>query len=645
MGEKIKVEIIISSDIGYNSTMTPDDTRPDPDALLSRLSPKEEGPKRGRLRIFFGSSAGVGKTYAMLEAAHEHRKQKEDVLVGIIETHGRPETADLLNDLTVLPPLKIKYRGLTLEEFDLDGALGRKPDLLLVDELAHTNAPGARHPKRWNDVVELLEAGINVYTTLNVQHVESLSDIVAESTGVWVKETIPDKIFDMADDVVLVDIDEDDLIQRLHEGKVYLAPGAMARAAENFFKKSNLGALREIALRRTADRVDALRELDDTKETNAVSEKILVCIGADEMAPILARHAKRMATGLKAPWEAIHIHKPQLDNPTTTENEFLSKTERMIERMGGKMTVLSAHDVVGEIISYARENRFTKIIVGKDSRKNLRGFLSTFFIHRILQRSGTIDVYIVTSEKTKRIKQQKHNKKTTSFLHIIAALLLGAALTIPSFTAHGIFTPLDQGLIYLIGVVIVADHFGFLPSLLYSLLTAIAFHFFMLHPHYQDALGNKSSALSLFLLLMTSYIIATQTARLHAQTLSSRFREKQTRDLLSLTRALTSVHSRFSLAKLVAAHIEHTLGGECTVWMVNHENHLAIVLGDLPQATYYKDFGALLWCLEHNQVAGFGSETLPSASGFYLPLATDQGVIGVLGYLPRDPETSISRAG
>lgn len=623
-----------------------DNNRADPDLILAHLVKTEEQDQRGRLKIFFGSSAGVGKTYTMLEVAHEHSTQNLDVLVGIVETHKRPETEKMLEGLSVLPPYEINYRGLTLQELDLDAALKCKPDILLVDELAHSNAPGTRHPKRWNDVIELLDAGIDVYTTLNVQHIESLSDLIASSTGVWVKETIPDTVFDLADDVVLVDIDEDDLIQRLHEGKVYLAPGAMTRAAENFFKKSNLGALREIALRRTADRVDALRTTENQQDPKStVSDKILVCIAADTMAHTLARTGKRLATSLKAPWEALHIERPQLTSTESRNNKFIAQTERTIERMGGKMTTIAAHDIVDEIINYAKINGFTKIIIGKDPRNNLRSFLSMFIVNRLIRRSGGIDVYVVTASNDPLPDEQEKKICWGCWKKHLLTLLISAVLTLPSLITTNIFNPTDQALIYLIGIVIVADKLGFLSSLFYMLIAACSFHFFILEPHYSYLLHDKSYLISFFLMLMTSYIIATQAARLRAQTMVARQQSKQSQDLLSLTRALTSTHGRFALAKTVEEHIKSSLGGDSTIWMINSEGHPSVILGDIPQATYYKDFGALVWCLENNQMAGHDTETLPSAYGTYLPLTTDQGVIGVIGYLPVDVNAPVSRSG
>ena len=625
--------------------MTEDD-RPDPDLILSRLTQEKEKAHKGRLKIFFGSSAGVGKTYAMLKAARERSEQGDEVLVGIVETHKRPETEMLLEGLRILQPLEISYRGLTLKELALNAVLTRKPDILLVDELAHTNAPGTRHPKRWNDVIEILDAGIDVYTTLNVQHIESLSDLVASTTGVWVKETVPDTVFDLADDVVLVDIDEDDLIQRLHEGKVYVGPSAVARAADNFFKKSNLSALREIALRRTADRVDALRKTDEKEsEIPALAEKILVCFAIDTMAAQLIRTTKRLATALKAPWEAVHVQQPSLLDSSASDNaRFLGTIERMIERMGGRVSLLRGNNVVDEIVSYANEKKFTKIVIGKDSRKTLKNFFSNFFINRLIHQSGSINVYVVTGENTRTLIENKKTSFLSGFkpLNYILTLIIVGVFTIPSIMAPNLLTPTDQALLYLIGIVLVAERIGFNASLFYAFLAACAFHIFIFEPHHRFSLDDRAYLLTFLIMLATSYVIATQATRLRAQAFFSRTKEKQAQALLALTRRLTSTNGRFPVAELVANYIKENSGGDVTVWMLNADNHPAVVLGDLPQDTYYKDFGALEWCFENNQMAGRSTSTLPSAKGTYLSLSTENESIGVLGFYPADGNETLS---
>ena len=387
-----------------------DESRPDPDEILSRIAAEESEAQqkstRGKLKIFFGACAGVGKTYAMLSAGKEAVGEGVDAVIGLVETHGREDTKKLVEGLPILPHREVQYRGTLIKEFDLDAALARKPQLILLDELAHTNAPGSRHPKRWQDIEELLDAGINVYTTINVQHLESLNDVVARITGVWVKETVPDEVFDKADEISLVDIPSEELLKRLKEGKVYIAPEAKKRAAQNFFKKSNLIALRELALRRTAERVDAL--MDDYKTTGggtqswSGADRILVCIGPDALSAKLVRVAKRMAGGLKSLWTVLYIENERHYRLSREGQEAVERTLRLAERMGGKTEIVQGQKAPDDILAYARANGITKVIVGKSPRPRWREILSGTLADQLIRGSGDIDVYIVAGDAEDR---------------------------------------------------------------------------------------------------------------------------------------------------------------------------------------------------------------------------------------------------
>lgn len=614
--------------------------RPDPDQLLSRVKAEEQKARRGRLKIFFGSSAGVGKTYAMLSAAHEQMEQDRSVLAGIVETHSRPETEKLLEGMPILQPLEIPYRSMTLKELDLDAALTRHPDIVLVDELAHTNAPGCRHPKRWNDVVELLDSGIDVYTTLNVQHIESLSDLIAGTTGVWMKETIPDSIFDMAEDVVLVDIDEDDLIKRLNEGKVYVAPGAKARAAENFFKKSNLSALREIALRRTAERVDAEREATDSSSSRLpISEKILVCVGTDSLSARLVRSTKRMANALKAPWMALYVDHSPVERVSESDAQHLESLERMVDRMGGRMVTIQGTDVADEIVSYAHKNSFTKIVVGKDTRFSIKSFFNGLLVNRIISRSDHADVYVITGDDDKR----KSSSDQTPLIRLepltyFLSFLIVTAVTIPGHMMPELLTSTDQALLYLTGIILVAERLGLGPSLFYALLAACFFNIFIIAPNHSFSTEDKSYLITFAIMLLSGYIIATQASRLRAQAIRSRRREGEARALYVLSRMLSAARGRFPVSEVVADHVAQNYNVDVTVWMTNTEGLPSVILGNLPEETYYKDFGALQWCFDNVQNAGRGTSTLPSAAGFYLPLLSGGSTLGVIGVFPKDSQ-------
>lgn len=618
-----------------------DGNRPSPDELLNQIEIETQKAHRGRLKIFFGSSAGVGKTYSMLSAAQELHKQGVDIVVGILETHGRPNTEALVKGLPTLEPLMIRYRGLVVREFNLQKALETKPHTILIDELAHTNAPGLAHPKRWNDVLELLEAGINVFTTLNVQHIESLSDLVAGTTGVWVKETVPDSVFDMADDIVLVDIDTDDLIKRLHEGNVYIAPDANKRAADNFFRKDNLNALREIALRRTAERVDAERGiLHETTGRLPVSERLLVCIAADPGAAKLIRSTKRIATALKAPWTALYVEKGDPRSKSNIEKRrIIEMLERMVARLDGKMVTLHGDFVLDEIMSYAQKNNVTKILVGKEYKLSIRNYFKTWLVDRIIQKSRNIDVIVITEEATQQqaVPQQSSLADLKPFSYLLA-FLTAACMTMPGLFLPNILTGTDQALLYLSGIVMVAEMLGLGPALFYALMAALAFNMFFATNHSFHPVNDRAYLMTFIVMLVTGYAIATQSSRLKTQAIAARDKEEQTRALYDLSRKLASTRGRFPVAEVVSSYLIDHFDINVSIWMINAEGHPSVVLGNLPQDTYYKDFGALQWCYDNAKNAGLGTATLPNAAGIYIPLITSTGTIGVLACYPKQKE-------
>src|SRR4030066_705414 len=378
-----------------------EERRLSPEWLLEQVMKEEERGRKGKLKIFFGAAPGVGKTYAMLEAAHQKQAEGIDVIVGFAETHGRSETEALLEGLEILPRLSIEYRGATLSEFNLDEALLRKPVLILIDELAHTNAQGLRHKKRWQDVFELLDAGINVYSTLNVQHLESLNDVVAQMTGIVVRETLPDSVFDRADEIELIDLPPEELLQRLREGKVYVADLA-ERAKENFFRKGNLLALRELALRSTAERVDAqmqdYRRIKGVREVWPAAERIMVCVGANPRSVRLIRAAKRMAAGLRADWITVYVEAPTAVKPSESDLRQLSEHVRLAESLGAETVTLSGHKASEEILNYARARNVTKIVIGKPTHPRWKDKLFGSLLDDVVRGSGDIDVYVISGE-------------------------------------------------------------------------------------------------------------------------------------------------------------------------------------------------------------------------------------------------------
>src|SRR5262245_6827067 len=375
--------------------------RPDPDALLKRVQAEESRQLQGKLKIFFGANPGVGKTYAMLESAHELRRDGVDVVIGVVETHGRAETEILVEGLEVLPRRPVDYRGTVLQEFDLDAALARHPTTILIDELAHSNAPGLRHTKRWKDVQELLQAGINVYTTVNVQHLECLNDVVAQITGVRVRETVPDSVLERADDVELIDLPPDDLLQRLKDGKVYI-PEQIQHAIQHFFAKGNLIALRELALRRTAERVD--QQMEVYRRDHAVvrtwpaAETIMVCVNMKPRGPRLIRAARQMAADLHAKWIAVYVQIPRHLRLPQEERDRLSQTLRLAEQLGGETVTLTGENVAQELLNYARSRNATKIIVGKPVRSAWKEWIFGSVVSELVHQSGDIDIYVITGE-------------------------------------------------------------------------------------------------------------------------------------------------------------------------------------------------------------------------------------------------------
>ena len=621
--------------------MKPSDRRPDPDALLGLVQAEEEKSRRGHLKIFFGGCAGTGKTYAMLSAAQERLREGIDVIAGIVETHGRPETQKILQGIPILPLSDTTHKGVPMREFNLETAKTRKPAIILMDELAHTNAPGSLHAKRWQDVEDLLAAGIDVYTTLNVQHLESLSDLVAGVTGVRVKETVPDSIFDTADDIILVDITPDELLKRLREGKVYIADLAKARAAENFFKKNNIIALRELALRRTTERVDAQMADYNTREgirdVAAVADKVMVCIGSDPLSSKLVRTAKRMATSLKAPFIAAYVENSRHHVLSDAGKAAVESVMRMVDRMGGKTVVLQGENASEELIAYAQSNGVTKIILGKSSKPRWQDILYGSLVDKIVRRSGDIDVYIVTGQYSAPSKALQGRSKLV-FRPIMYGWSLAAIsiATIAGIAIRSFTQPIDTALIYLIGNVIVASRLGRGPSILYALLSAACFNFFFIEPLYTLEIYDHSYWMTLLVMLITSMVITSFASKLRLQAMLSRGRERNTQTLYTLTRKLASTRGQKFLSEEAARHIEEVFHAKVTIWLPDSSGLLVPIVGTLPERDYVKEIAVLQWCFDNQRPAGHDTSTMPSALGIYLPLAALSGTLGVLGILPEE---------
>ncbi|MGH7235299.1 MAG: DUF4118 domain-containing protein, partial [Nitrospiraceae bacterium] len=618
------------------------DTRPDPDALLRRVQAEEAQQARGKLKVFFGATAGVGKTYAMLEAAHEQREDGVDVVVGVIETHGRAETEALLKGLEILPPRVIEHRGVRLHEFDLDAALARRPAIILMDEWAHTNAPGSRHPKRWQDVEELLKAGIHVYATVNVQHLESLNDIVAQITGVRVSETVPDSVLEQADDVELIDLPPDDLIQRLKEGKVYV-PQQAQHAIRNFFRKGNLMALREMALRRTAERVD--QQMEVYRRDHAVirtwpaAETVMVCVNIKPRGARLVRAARRMAADLHAKWIAAYVQTPRHLGLPEAERERVFQTLRLAEQLGAETLTLSGENVAQEILTYARTRNVTKIIVGKPVRARWKEWIFGSVVADLVRQSGEIDIYVITGEAGEgRPLAAQVFRRTSDWWSYGLGVFFVAVCTAVDWLMFPYFGVANLVMVYLIGVVVVASRYGTGPSILASILSVAAFDFFFVPPYLSFGVSDIQYVLTFAVMLVVALVISGLTVRIKRQADASRQRERRTAVLYAMSRDLATRRKIDDLAAVASQHLRDVLDSQVAVFLPDPSGRLAL---QHTEELFFefdpKEAGVVQWVHEHSQRAGLGSDTLPGAGALYWPLVGTQGSIGVLAIRPSQP--------
>jgi two-component system sensor histidine kinase KdpD len=618
-------------------------SRPDPDELLARVQAQERRQARGKLKIFLGYAAGVGKTYAMLEVAvHEYRAAGVDVVVAYVETHGRTETEALLVGLETIPRKRIEYRGRTFTEMDVDAVLARKPQLVLVDELAHTNVPGSRHPKRHQDVLELLDAGIDVYTTLNVQHLESLNDVVAQITGIVVRETIPDNVLDQADEIELIDLPPDELLQRLKDGKVYV-PEQAARAIEKFFRKGNLTALRELSLRRAAARVDA--QMLDYMAARAIpgpwpaAERLLVCVSPGALSERLVRTACRLADELKAEWYAVYIETPDQAYLSSEQRERVARLLHLAEELGAQVQTIPSPAVAETVIRYARAHNVTKIIAGKPVRARWREFLRGSVVDQIIRQSGKIDVYVISGEaEAAPVIETEPWQPHRPWRRYGFSVALVAAITLLGAPAHGAISPTNLVMLYLAGVVVAALYLGRGPSLLTAVLSVLAFDFIFVPPHFTLAVANAEYILTFAGLMVVGLVISTLTVRVREQMDAAQRRAIQTEELYKLSRDLAAAVSLDDILHAAIEHIGQTSNRAVTVLLPEGESlkprasSPGLVLSN-------NEIAVALWAFQHGEPAGRGTDTLPAASVRCLPLKTARGSVGVLCVKPTDPNS------
>jgi two-component system, OmpR family, sensor histidine kinase KdpD len=620
------------------------DERPNPDELLSRVQAEEADARRGRLRIFFGYAAGVGKTYAMLEAARREKAEGVDVVVGYVEPHCRPETEALLEGLEAIPHRLILYRGVTVREFDLDAALARRPRLILVDELAHTNAEGSRHAKRFQDVEELLDAGIDVWTTLNVQHVESLNDVIAQITSVVVRETLPDAVLEQADEIELVDVTPEELIERLKAGKVYV-PQQAERALENFFQKGNLAALREMSVRQAAQRlrrdVDTARRERAATTPWATSERLLVCIGPSPTSAKLLRHAKRMAAAIGADWLAVAVDTGGTTTSAEHSRQALARHLQLAEQLGAETHTLVGADVADTILDYARSRNVTKIVVGKTAQPRWRRLLLGTVVDQLLERSGDIDVYAVRGESddaSNRPVTPATDKAIAWAKYFRTAGVLGLCYLLGLGFFHLKLSDTNIVMVFLLGVVFVATRYGRWPAIIAAVISVLTFDFFFVPPYYTFSVNDTQYVFTFGVMLVIGLVISALTAQVQRRLRVSQQQEQRTAALLRLTRQLSEIAGEVFLVQSASRQIAEIFGGEVVIFTREPNGTLEARFG---RST---DIGknptnqiVARWVADNGQTAGSGTDTLPNATALFVPLKGSQRTVGVLGIRPADP--------
>jgi two-component system sensor histidine kinase KdpD len=620
--------------------------RPDPEALLARVKREESAAARGKLKIFFGASAGVGKTYAMLMAARSARSEGRDVVVGLVETHGRTETAALLDGLELLPRRELEHKERALEEFDIDGALARHPQLILVDELAHTNAPGSRHAKRWQDIDELLGAGVDVFTTLNVQHLESLNDVVGGITGIKVWETVPDSVFDEADDIVLVDIPAEELLKRLKEGRVYM-PQQAERAASNFFRKGNLMALRELALRRTADVVEGeVKEYRADQSIAAVwktQARVLCCIGPHAGAEHVVRNSARIAQQLGVEWRAVYIETPHLQRLPPAERDRILRVVKLAQDLGAQTAILPGNEIVATLVDYARRENIGTVIVGRGAARRLpwrrsvsdaiaiaEADLDVLEIGRGAREAGAPIPTRVTPDALESDPKAADRRKRYTF-----TVLTSIAATAVAGTLHPYFELSNIVMVFLLSVLFVGMRWGRGPAVLSAVLNVIAFDFFFVPPRYSFAVSDAQYVLTFAVMLAVGLITGTLAAGLRYQARVAEHRETRARTLYEFARDLSGVLTTEQLIEIAEKFMARAFRAKVLVLVPDANDTLGRPVADALGNPV--TFAAAQWAYDRAQPAGAGTDTLAGNEYLFLPLKAPMRTRGVLAIRPERP--------
>ncbi|MBC7834263.1 MAG: sensor histidine kinase KdpD [Phycisphaerales bacterium] len=642
-------------------------SRPNPEAFLARALQEELRIGRGRLKIFFGAAPGVGKTYAMLAASQRLTRDGVDVVIGLVETHGRTETEQQLLGLDILPRRCVEYRGpdgasapVMLREFDLDAALARRPEILVVDELAHTNAPGSRFEKRWQDVRELLQAGISVYSTLNVQHIESLNDVVSQITGVLVRETVPDAVVEDADEIELVDLPAEVLLERLRAGKVYV-PESINAAMDSeggFFRTGNLAALRELALRRTAEWVD--RQMNQYKEGKGIraiwpaAERILVAVSPSPSSGRIVRAAKRMAAGLHADLTAVYVETPRTAHLPQSDRDRAMQTLRLAESLGARTTTLTSENAAAELIAFARSRNINKIVVGKAGRSRFKELFAGSFVSNLIRLSGDIDVYVIrgdaapTEPRSSETPRRRLRRPPSGPIQYVASLAIVLLCTLLGTLVLHKLDLANIVMVYLAGVVAAAVWLGRGPAVVAVVAGVGAFDFFFVPPRLTFAVSDVQYLVTFSVMLVVGLLIASLTARLRDLARAARIRENRTSLLYGVSRELAGARDRREVAAVAVRHLHDTFDSDAVMLAPAIADGAAgveaVAVAGSPDWLTERERGVARWVFDHGKAAGLGTTALPAAAGRHLPLSTSQGRIGVLAIRPRAPASLLAPA-
>jgi two-component system sensor histidine kinase KdpD len=611
-----------------------DPKRPDPEALLREASTET----RGHLKVFLGAAPGVGKTYEMLLSAAAQRRAGIDVVIGLIETHGRAETEALVQGFEIVPLRHVDYNGRHLREMNLDAILARKPALVLVDELAHSNAPGSRHPKRYQDVEDLLAAGIDVYTAVNIQHLESLNDIVQQITRIRVRETVPDAFLDRADEIEVIDLTPADLIRRLKEGKVYV-PKTAERALSHYFSPGNLTALRELALRRTAQRVD--QQLLTHMQAHAISgpwsagDRILVVVNEHPKAAALVRYARRMAERLRAPWTALYVETPRSLRLGETARDRIAEALRRAERLGGEAVTVPGRELAGEILDYAAKNNFSHIVIGRSERSRLHELLFGSITYEIVKRAGNVAVHVVTGDDraTPAARVIVTRPATAPFdlkPYLMSIALVAIALGCGEVLARFLNVQ-NVALVFLTAVLVSAVAFGLGAALFTSLLSVLAFNLFFLPPYFSITIADPENVVALFFFLVVALVASNLTANVRAQAMMARKRARTTEDLYLFSRKLAGIASLDDLLWAISSQVASMLKVRVVLFLPENGSLQLKTAWPPEDVAEEADLAAANWSWESNRPAGRGADTLPGAKRLFLPMRTGRGPVAVIG--------------